>query len=166
MIWKVIVPPSTRDESMVHDWAEQPGARDPGDILRGYNILSLATPCQPGRIGPELPVARQFLFEQLPPSLSYVYGGDKARARPGHIQTSKHPSCALNVLAPRSYASTPPSLLPLFPVRCQLNPKGPVWRAGAYSPSKSPPTGISGGLTPGTVLVQGTESGELHFPSC
>ena len=37
--------------------------------------------------------------------------------------------------------------------------------AGAYSPSKSPPTGISGGLTPGTVLVQGTESGELHFPS-
>ena len=93
------------------------------------------------------------------------HGGDKAWARPGHIQTSKHPSCALNVLAPRSYASTPPSLLPLFPVRCQLNPKGPVWRAGAYSPSKSPPTGISGGLTPGTVLVQGTESGELHFPS-
>ena len=88
MIWKVIVPPSTRDESMVYDWAEQPGARDPGDVLRGYNILSLATPCQPGRIGPELPVARQFLFEQLPPSLSYMEVTRHGRAR----DTSKHPN--------------------------------------------------------------------------
>ena len=28
-----------REEPIIHDWAKQPGAWDPADILQGYNIF-------------------------------------------------------------------------------------------------------------------------------